>query len=180
MSDKRAALQTSVVAEYPGRVECVVHYSMRVLVGTADGRLALFDTRKDSQRPIYTHDLGHRKRVQQILIVPHIRMVLVLSNHSVTVHAATDLEPISSDFHLAKDIVHLCVNQRGPPHFRICASSATRLQMFQFDVKEKRYKFLRELPIPEQPEVIISVWIESDMCTPYIDTDTSTSYRIIL
>ncbi|OQS05457.1 inositol-3-phosphate synthase [Thraustotheca clavata] len=152
--EKRVALQTSVVAEYAGRVECVVHYSMRVLVGTTDGRLVLFDTRKDLQRPIATHELGHKKRIQQILVVPHIRMVLVLANNCVTVHAATDLELLNSDFHLAKDIVHLCVNQRGPPHFRICASSASKLQLFQFEAKEKRYRFLRELNVIEAPECV--------------------------
>ncbi|OQR85624.1 hypothetical protein ACHHYP_11627 [Achlya hypogyna] len=154
MSEKRVALQTSVVAEFPGRVECVVHYSMRVLVGSSDGRLVLFDTRKDTTRPIATHELPHKKRIQQILVVPHIRMVLVLANNAVTVHAATDLELLTSDFHLAKDIVHLCVNQRGPPHFRICASSGSKLQLFQFEAKEKRYRYLRELSIAKAPESV--------------------------
>ncbi|KDO28175.1 hypothetical protein SPRG_06223 [Saprolegnia parasitica CBS 223.65] len=154
MEGKRVALQTSVVAEYAGRVECVVHYSMRVLVGTADGKLVLYDTRKDTSRPIASHELPHRGRVQQILVVPHIRMVLVLANNTVTVHAATDLELLASDLHLAKDVVHLCVNQRGPPHFRICASSGAKLQLFQFEAKEKRYRFLRELPIARAPESV--------------------------
>ncbi|KAF0694646.1 Aste57867_14485 [Aphanomyces stellatus] len=151
---KRVALHQSLVMEFPGRVECVVHYSMRVLVGTADGRLVLFDTRKDPNKPVSIHELAHKKRIQQILVVPHIRVVIVLSNNMVTVHSATDLELISSEFNLARDVTHLCVNQRGPPHFRVCAASATKLQLFQFEAKEKRYKYLRELAIAEPPEVV--------------------------
>ncbi|ETV88946.1 hypothetical protein, variant 2 [Aphanomyces astaci] len=151
---KRMALHQSLVLEFPGRVECVVHYSMRVLVGTADGRLVLFDTRKDPNKPVGVHELPHKKRIQQILVVPHIRMVIVLANNTVTVHSATDLELVSSEFHLAKDVTHLSVNQRGPPHFRVCAASATKLQLFQFEAKEKRYKYLRELAIADPPEVV--------------------------
>ncbi|CAK4670387.1 unnamed protein product [Aphanomyces euteiches] len=151
---KRMALHQSLILEFPGRVECVVHYSMRILVGTSDGRLVLFDTRKDPNKPVSIHELPHKKRIQQILVVPHIRVVIILSNNGATVHSATDLELISSDFNMAKDITHLCVNQRGPPHFRICAASATKLQLFQFEAKEKKYKYLRELPISEPPEYV--------------------------
>ncbi|ETW08920.1 hypothetical protein H310_01404 [Aphanomyces invadans] len=151
---KRMALHQSLVLEFPGRVECAVHYSMRVLVGTSDGRLVLFDTRKDPNKPVSVYELPHKKRIQQILVVPHIRLVIVLANNTVTVHSATDLGVASSEFHLANNVTHLSVNQRGPPHFRICAASSAKLQLFQFEAKEKRYKYLRELSIADPPEVV--------------------------
>ncbi|TYZ63196.1 hypothetical protein PybrP1_012945, partial [[Pythium] brassicae (nom. inval.)] len=157
--EQRAAFRTTtLVSGFEGRVECLAHYSSRVVIGSGDGRLVMYDTRKGTSTPGVSYVFEHGQAVEQIVAVPHIRMVIVIANGELSAHGATDLQPLPFDF--SKVNAHqarvMCINQRGPPHFRLGVALLKRkaVLIFQYHSGEKAYKFLREFPVQEVPESI--------------------------
>ncbi|KAF1336332.1 Vacuolar protein sorting 39, partial [Globisporangium splendens] len=156
-ASQRAAFRTTtLVSGFEGKVECVTHYSSRVVIGSGDGRLVMYDTRKGTSTPGVSYVFEHGQAVEQIVAVPHIRMVIVISNGELSAHGATDLQPLPFDFskvntHKARVV---CVNQRGPPHFRLGVALLRRkvIQIYQYHNSDKSYKFLREFAVQEVPE----------------------------
>lgn len=156
-ASQRAAFRTTtLVSGFEGKIECVTHYSSRVVIGSSDGRLVMYDTRKGTSTPGVSYVFEHGQAVEQIVAVPHIRMVIVISNGELSAHGATDLQPLAFDFskvnaHKARVV---CINQRGPPHFRLGVALLRRkmIQIYQYHNSDKSYKFLREFAVQEVPE----------------------------
>ncbi|KAI9905282.1 hypothetical protein PsorP6_013841 [Peronosclerospora sorghi] len=158
-SDQRVAFRsTALVTGFDGKVECVTHYSSRVVIGSKDGRLVMYDTRKGTTTSTASHTFSHGKRVEQLLAVPHIRMLIVISNGEVSAHGATDLKPLEFDFSKANShqVRLICVNQRGPPHFRLGLALLKRkaILIYQYHSSEKIYAFLREFSTQDIPEAM--------------------------
>ncbi|CAI5722634.1 unnamed protein product [Hyaloperonospora brassicae] len=158
-AEQRVAFQsTAVVTGFDGKVECVTHYSSRVVLGAQDGRLVMYDTRKGTSTATASHAFAHGKRVEQLLAVPHIRMLIAVSNGQLSAHGATDLKPLDVDF--AKANAHhvrlVCVNQRGPPHFRLGVALLKRkaIAIYQYSSADKKYSFLRDFSTQEVPEAM--------------------------
>ncbi|KAF4144861.1 Vacuolar sorting protein 39 domain 2 [Phytophthora infestans] len=157
--EQRVAFRsTAVVTGFEGKVECVTHYSSRVVVGSKDGRLVMYDTRKGTSTSTASHTFSHGQRVEQLLAVPHIRMLIVVSNGEISAHGATDLKPLDFDF--SKTNMHkvrlVCVNQRGPPHFRLGIAMLKRkaIAIYQYHSSDKSYVFLREFSTQDVPEAM--------------------------
>lgn len=157
--EQRAAFRaTTLVSGFEGRIECLAHYSSRVVIGSGDGRLVMYDTRKGTSTPGVSYVFEHGQAVEQIVAVPHIRMVIVVANGELSAHGATDLQPLPFDF--SKVNVHqarvVCINQRGPPHFRLGVALLKRkaVLIYQYHSTDKTYKFLREFAVQEVPESI--------------------------
>ncbi|KAG7399231.1 transforming growth factor, beta receptor associated protein 1 [Phytophthora boehmeriae] len=158
-TEQRVAFRsTAVVTGFEGKVECVTHYSSRVVVGSKDGRLVMYDTRKGTSTSTASYAFPHGKRVEQLLAVPHIRMLIVVSNGEISAHGATDLKPLDFDF--SKVNMHqvrmVCVNQRGPPHFRLGVALLKRkaIAIYQYQSSDKTYGFLREFSTQDVPEAM--------------------------
>ncbi|TMW57268.1 hypothetical protein Poli38472_003193 [Pythium oligandrum] len=157
---QRAAFRTTpLVNNFDGKIECVTHYSSRVVIGSSDGRLVMFDTRKGPNTSAsVTFSFEHGRPVEQLLAVPHIRMVIVVANGEISAHGATDLKPLPFDF--SKVNTHqarlVCINLRGPPHFRlgIALLKKKAVMIYQYHNSDKTYKYLREFPTPETPEAM--------------------------
>ncbi|GAB9465834.1 Vacuolar protein sorting 39 [Globisporangium polare] len=156
-ASQRAAFRTTtLVSGFEGKIECLAHYSSRVVIGSSDGRLVMYDTRKGTSTPGVSYVFEHGQAVEQIIAVPHIRMVIVIANGELSAHGATDLQPLAFDF--SKVNVHkarvMCVNQRGPPHFRLGVAQLKRkmIVIYQYHNSDKSYNFLREFPVQEVPE----------------------------
>lgn len=155
----RAAFRTTtVVTGFEGKIECVTHYSSRVVVGSSDGRIVMFDTRKGASAPGISYTFEHGKPVEQLLAVPHIRMVIVVSNGEISAHGATDLQLLPFDFSRVNmhKVRVCCINQRGPPHFRLGVAQLRRkaIVIYQYHGSDKSYKFLREFQTQDIPEAI--------------------------
>lgn len=152
---------TPLITGFSGKIECVTFYSSRVVIGTNDGRLIMYDTRKgttsDACKTV-SYQFQHRKPVTQLIAVPHIRMVVVIADGELSVHGATDLQLLPFDFNAAN--VHkvklCCINQRGPPHFRLGVAALRKraIVIYQYHNSDKTYKFLREFATPEVPITI--------------------------
>lgn len=156
-SEQRVAFRsTAVVTGFDGKVECVTHYSSRVVVGSRDGRLVMYDTRKGTNTSGAHYTFEHGQRVEQLLAVPHIRMLIVVSNGEITAHGATDLKPLDFDFSRANShqVRLVCINQRGPPHFRLGAALLKRkaIVIYQYHSSDKSYQYLREFSTQDVPE----------------------------
>lgn len=156
---QRAAFRsTTLVSGFEGKVECVTHYSSRVVVGSRDGRLAMFDTRKGASTPGATFAFEHGQPVEQLLAVPHIRMLIVVANGELSAHGATDLQPLRFDFSRVNQhkVRLVCINQRGPPHFRLGVAMLRRkaVAIFQYQSADKAYAFLREFVTQDVPEAM--------------------------
>jgi Vam6/Vps39-like protein vacuolar protein sorting-associated protein 39 len=156
--DQRAVFRTSpLVSDFDGKIECLTHYSSRVVIGSSDGRLVMFDTRKGPTTPPSTfHQFAHGRPVEQLIAVPHIRMVIVVSNGQLSAHGATDLKALDFDFSHANahEVKVCCINQRGPPHFRLGVAQLKRksIVIYQYQSSEKAYQYLREFSTTEVPE----------------------------
>uniref|UniRef100_A0AAV1VD82 CNH domain-containing protein n=1 Tax=Peronospora matthiolae TaxID=2874970 RepID=A0AAV1VD82_9STRA len=158
-SEQRVAFRsTAVVTGFDGKVECVTHYSSRVVLGSQDGRLVMYDTRKGTSTATASHTFAHGKRVDQLLAVPHIRMLIAVSNGQVSAHGATDLKTLEFDFSKANahHVRLVCVNQRGPPHFRLGVALLKRkaIAIYQYSSTDKKYSFLREFSTQDVPEAM--------------------------
>ncbi|GMF56847.1 unnamed protein product [Phytophthora fragariaefolia] len=158
-AEQRVAFRsTAVVTDFDGKVECVTHYSSRVVVGSKDGRLVMYDTRKGTTAATASHTFAHGQRVEQLLAVPHIRMLVVVANGELSAHGATDLKPLAFDFSRANahQVRLVCVNQRGPPHFRLGVALLKRkaIAIYQYHGSDKRYAFLREFSTQDVPEAM--------------------------
>lgn len=156
---QRAAFRSStLVSGFEGKIEAVTHYSSRVVVGSRDGRLVMYDTRKGTSTPGAHYTFPHGQAVEQLLAVPHIRMLIVVSNGEVTAHGATDLQPLSFDFARVNQhkVRVVCINQRGPPHFRLGVAMLRRkaIAVYQYSNSDKAYQFLREFVTQDIPEAI--------------------------
>nr|CCA14073.1 conserved hypothetical protein [Albugo laibachii Nc14] len=147
-----------LITGFSGKIECVTFYSSRVVIGTNDGRLIMYDTRKGTtcdECETSSYQFPHRKSVTQIIAVPHIRMVVVIADGELSGHGATDLQLLPFDFKAAN--VHkvkiCCINQRGPPHFRLGVAALRKraIVIYQYHNSDKTYKFLREFATPEVP-----------------------------
>lgn len=176
MSTRAAFRTTALVNDFQGKIESVAYYSQRVLIGTSDGRLVLYDMRRGQSGPVASIALPNRRKIDDIIVIPHVRSVLVLSEGQITVHAATDLEPLPSEFTMARNVRTLCVNQRGPPHYRVCAAVRRKLMLFEFGLtkemkqsggkdRDKQYVFLREFMIADTPEV--AAWYRNKLVLGY-------------
>ncbi|KAF1772258.1 VAM6/VPS39 family [Phytophthora cactorum] len=157
--EQRVAFRsTAVVTGFEGKVECVTHYSSRVVLGSKDGRLVMYDTRKGTSTSTASYTFQHGQRVEQLLAVPHIRMLIVVSNGEVSAHGATDLKPLDFDFSKANThkVRLVCVNQRGPPHFRLGVAMLKRkaIAIYQYHSSDKSYGFLREFSTQDVPEAM--------------------------
>lgn len=157
--EQRVAFRsTAVVTGFEGKIECVTHYSSRVVIGAKDGRLVMYDTRKGTTTSTASYTFPHGQRVEQLLAVPHIRMLIVVSNGEVSVHGATDLKPLDFDFSKVNTykVRLVCVNQRGPPHFRLGVASLKKkaIAIYQFHSSNKSYAFLREFSTQDIPEAM--------------------------
>ncbi|TDH74363.1 uncharacterized protein CCR75_009442 [Bremia lactucae] len=157
--EQRVAFRsTTVVTGFEGKIECVTHYSSRVVIGAKDGRLLMFDTRKGTSMSTASYTFTHGQRVEQLLAVPHIRMLIVVSNGEVSIHGATDLKPLEFDFSKVNmfQVRVVCVNQRGPPHFRLGVAMLKKkaIAIYQYHSTEKKYAFLREFSTQEIPEAM--------------------------
>ncbi|RLN32508.1 hypothetical protein BBJ28_00007569, partial [Nothophytophthora sp. Chile5] len=157
--EQRAAFRsTAVVTGFEGKVECVAHYSSRVVVGSKDGRLVMYDTRKGPSSPGASYTFPHGQRVEQLLAVPHIRMLIVVSNGEISAHGATDLQPLAFDFSKANthQVRLVCINQRGPPHFRLGVALLKRkaIAIYQYHGSDKSYAFLRDFGTQDVPEAM--------------------------
>ncbi|KAG3090533.1 hypothetical protein PI125_g17664, partial [Phytophthora idaei] len=157
--EQRVAFRsTAVVTGFEGKVECVTHYSSRVVLGSKDGRLVMYDTRKGTSTSTASYTFPHGQRVEQLLAVPHIRMLIVVSNGEVSAHGATDLKPLDFDFSKANThkVRLVCVNQRGPPHFRLGVAMLKRkaIAIYQYHSSDKSYGFLREFSTQDVPEAM--------------------------
>lgn len=158
-SGERVAFRsTAVVTGFEGKVECVTHYSSRVVLGSKNGRLVMYDTRKGTSTSTASYTFPHGQRVEQLLAVPHIRMLIVVSNGELSAHGATDLKPLDFDFSKANmhQVRLVCVNQRGPPHFRLGVALLKRkaIAIYQYHSSEKKYGFLREFSTQDVPEAM--------------------------
>ncbi|KAH7476250.1 hypothetical protein PRIC1_000262 [Phytophthora ramorum] len=158
-SEQRVAFRSSaVVTGFEGKIECVTHYSSRVVVGSKDGRLAMYDTRKGTSTCTASYTFPHGQRVEQLLAVPHIRMLVAVSNGQLSAHGATDLKPLDFDFSKANahHVRLVCVNQRGPPHFRLGVALLKRkaIAIYQYHSSDKSYVFLREFSTQDVPEAM--------------------------
>ncbi|KAJ0398422.1 hypothetical protein ATCC90586_003564 [Pythium insidiosum] len=175
---QRAAFRTTpLVAGFDGKIECVTHYSSRVVIGSGDGRLVMYDTRKGPHTaPSVSHTFAHGRPVEQIVAVPHIRMIIVIANGEISAHGATDLKPLDFDFSMAN--AHharlCCINQRGPPHFRLGVALLKRkaIVLFQYHQSDKSYKYLREFPTRDVPETM--AWYRNKVIVGY-----RTDYHIL-
>lgn len=172
MDSSRVFTSTILVNEFTGTIECLAYYSQRVLIGTKDGRLILYDMRKGGNSPVASYTFPHRKSITQITAIPHIRSILVLCNKEIHVFAATDLERKSSQFEVATGTLVFTVNQRGPPHYRVCAVLSSKVMLFE--LKDSKYILLREFPIVSQttttPDKI--VWYRNKIILAYPTTYT--------
>ena len=158
-SAQRAAFRTTpIVSNFEGSIECVTHYSSRVVVGSSDGRLVMYDTRKGPSSAGATFTFAHGQPIEQLIAVPHIRMLIVVSNSELSAHGATDLQPFDYDFSAANmhKVRVCCVNQRGPPHFRLGVALLKRkaILVYQYHNSDKAYKFLREFSTQDVPEAM--------------------------
>ncbi|CAH0518066.1 unnamed protein product [Peronospora belbahrii] len=156
---QRVAFRSTVlVTGFDGKVECVTHYSSRVVMGSKDGRLIMYDTRKGTSTSTASYTFSHGKRVEYLLAVPHIRMLIVVSNGEISAHGATDLKPLDFDFSKANthQVRLICVNQRGPPHFRLGVALLKRkaIVIYQYHSSEKSYAYLREFSTQDVPEAM--------------------------
>lgn len=156
---QRAAFRsTTVVSGFEGKIECVTHYSSRVVVGSKDGRLVMYDTRKGTSTPGASYTFEHGQAVEQLLAVPHIRMLIVVSNGELSAHGATDLQPLRFDFSRVNQhkVRLVCINLRGPPHFRLGVAMLRRkaVAIYQFQNSDKSYSFLREFVTQDVPEAM--------------------------
>lgn len=158
-STRWAFKPTPVISDFKGTITCVAYYSQRILIGTADGRLVLYDTRRGQQSPVASTSMSHRRAIDKITVVPHIRTILILSDGQLTARAATDLEPLASAFHEARGVVRtFCVNQRGPPHYRVCLALKKQIMLFEYAIaatkgsSSKEYCTLREFQLADTPE----------------------------
>ncbi|CAI5727764.1 unnamed protein product [Peronospora effusa] len=158
-NEQRAAFRsTAIVTGFDGKLECVTHYSSRVVVGSKDGRIVMYDTRKGTSTSTASYTFPHGKRIEQLLAVPHIRMLIVVSNGEISAHGATDLKPLDFDFSKANphQVRLVCVNQRGPPHFRLGVGLLKRkaIVIYQYHSSDKSYTFLREFSTQDVPEAM--------------------------
>jgi hypothetical protein len=96
-------------------------------------------------------------------------MIIVISNGEVSAHGATNLKPLEFDFSKANaDKVKICcINQRGPPHFRLGVASVKRkaILIYQFYNSDKSYKYLREFTTQDIPEYM--AWYRNKVVVGY-------------
>lgn len=156
----------AIIKDFSGKIECLAYYSHRILVGTQDGRLILHDTRRTQVGPVASMNFEHRRAIQQLIVVPHIRLVLVLSDGKMSVHSATDLEESEGDFRTVNNAKYFCVNQRGHPHYRVCVIMRKKFLMFEYGRKDKseskKYGPLRNFDLHDTPERV--AWYRNKLC----------------
>ncbi|CAI5733190.1 unnamed protein product [Peronospora destructor] len=103
-------------------------------------------------------------------------MLIVVSNGEISAHGATDLKPLDFDFSKANphQVRLVCVNQRGPPHFRLGVGLLKRkaIVIYQYHSSDKSYTFLREFSTQDVPEAMS--WYRNKMVVGY-----KTSYYLL-
>ena len=157
---------TTLVKETPHmEITAVAYYSQRVLIGTKDGRLVLYDKRRGQMGPVASHNFDHRRKVEQILILKSNRCALVLADGVVSAIAITDLQPLPSAFEGIGPVLKICLNQRGPPLYRVCVIMKRKLMMFEYSEvngeEQFQYVLLRSFSLHDTP--IDIVWYRNNI-----------------
>ena len=147
-----------IIQNAPFKITSIATYNDHIYCGTKDGRIVVYRNEPGTSE-LLSCKLVRGKRVENLIIAGPLQRLLALCGGSVHVLDLYTLQRRkSAEKQMNKKVKGcgiFCLDQSGPPHWRLCFAVKRKLVLFEHDnLKDGDWVFMKELAVPEQCSAI--------------------------